>query len=196
MPRVNDATEQLLGTSYIFGGIGANLFVGDTGWHADLLIRILIYHPARAMTGSNWKGAEMCWRYRPEDYAAIHFHDDDIYDFNWETDFSLSLPANMTSRIYAVNLTCGKYQDSIRLLVCPPRNRRRPDICLLISTSTYVVYRNHARPDYGTELLGRTTEQNGMLTPGTQPNFRTTACLPIICMVTAAGFAMLPTNAH
>ncbi len=29
--------------------------------------------PARAMTGSNWRGEEMCWRHAPEQYGAIHF---------------------------------------------------------------------------------------------------------------------------
>ena len=34
--RVNDAAEQLLGSGYYFAGTGANLYVAETGWHADL----------------------------------------------------------------------------------------------------------------------------------------------------------------
>ena len=38
---------------------------------------VLVNMPTRAMTGSTWNGEEMCWRHAPEQYAAIHFHDDD-----------------------------------------------------------------------------------------------------------------------
>ena len=34
----------------------------------------LINFPARAMTGANWDGTEMCWRHLPHQYGAIHFH--------------------------------------------------------------------------------------------------------------------------
>ena len=39
--------------------------------------------PARAMTGWNWTGEEMNWTKAPEQYGAIHFHDDDLYDAEW-----------------------------------------------------------------------------------------------------------------
>jgi N,N-dimethylformamidase len=39
--------------------------------------------PTRAVTGSTWSGREMCWRHAPDEYAAIHFHDDDIVDCRW-----------------------------------------------------------------------------------------------------------------
>lgn len=47
----------------------------------------LVNLPARAMTGSNWTGREMCFRHAPEQYGAIHFHDDDLHDCGWQTDF-------------------------------------------------------------------------------------------------------------
>ena len=40
--------------------------------------------PARGMTGANWSGAELCWRHAQSEYGAIHFHKDDIYDFEWK----------------------------------------------------------------------------------------------------------------
>ena len=48
--------------------------------------------PARAMTGWNWTGEDMDWTQAPEQYGAIHFHDDDLYDAGWEPDFSLTVP--------------------------------------------------------------------------------------------------------
>jgi N,N-dimethylformamidase len=45
----------------------------------------LVNLPARAMTGSRWTGREMCFRHAPDEYAAIHFHEDDLYDCGWQT---------------------------------------------------------------------------------------------------------------
>jgi N,N-dimethylformamidase len=53
--------------------------------------------PARAVTGYNWTGEEPCWRHAPEQWGAIHFHDDDIYDAGWEVDFELAVPEGMRS---------------------------------------------------------------------------------------------------
>ena len=36
--------------------------------------------PTRAVCGSRWTGEETAWRHRPRHYAAIHFHEDDLYD--------------------------------------------------------------------------------------------------------------------
>ncbi|MCY4442931.1 MAG: N,N-dimethylformamidase large subunit, partial [Deltaproteobacteria bacterium] len=63
--------------------------------------------PARAMKGSRWTGEELCWRHAPEHYGAIHFHDDDLYDCGWETDFSFEVPEDFKSGVYAVRLRAG-----------------------------------------------------------------------------------------
>ena len=39
-----------------------------------------VHQPVRAMTGWNWDGSEDDWRLAPEQYGAIHFHDDDLDD--------------------------------------------------------------------------------------------------------------------
>ena len=111
----------------------------------------LINFPARAMTGSHWTGEEMCWQHKPQHYGAIHFHDDDIYDFDWDTDFSFTIPNDLPSGVYAARISCGEYQDSIPFFVCPPLGKRSADLCVLVSTFTYSVYGNHARPDFKPE---------------------------------------------
>ncbi|WP_282606015.1 N,N-dimethylformamidase beta subunit family domain-containing protein [Pelagibius sp. Alg239-R121] len=108
----------------------------------------LVNLPARAMTGSNWTSREICWRHAPAEYGAIHFHDDDIYDFGWETDFSFTIPESLKPGVYAARLTCGDHEDAIPFFVCPPKGRRQADLCVLVSTFTYSVYGNHARPDF------------------------------------------------
>ena len=104
--------------------------------------------PARGMTGSSWHAQEMCWRHAPEHYGAIHFHDDDIYDFGWQTDFSFTIPDDLPSGVYAARIRCGEHEDAMPFFVLPPKGERRADFCVLVSTFTYVIYGNHARPDF------------------------------------------------
>lgn len=115
----------------------------------------LVNMPARAMTGSKWTGEEMSWKHAPEQYGAIHFHEDDIYDFGWETDFTFTIPDDMNSGLYAARVRCGRHEDMMPFYVCPPRGGRRADLCVLASTFTYTVYGNHARPNFHPSWLDR-----------------------------------------
>ena len=116
----------------------------------------LINFPTRAMTGSMWDGSEMCWRHAPQHYGAIHFHEDDIYDFEWETDFSVAVPEGLRSGIYGIRLQQGEHNDTIPLFICPPKGKRTARLCILVSTFTYTVYGNHARGDYGDDWADKT----------------------------------------
>ena len=120
--------------------------IKDTGAHG--LDARLINYPARAMTGSKWDGSEMCWRHKPEHYAAIHFHEDDIYDFGWETDFTFTVPDDMPSGVYVMRIKSGNHEDAMPFWVCAPKGKPRAKLCVLIPTFTYTVYGNHARPDF------------------------------------------------
>lgn len=136
-----------------------SLNIGSTTAHASAGPDLeLINYPARAMTGSQWDGSEMNWRHKPEHYGAIHFHDDDIYDFNWETDFSYTIPDGMPSGIYVMRLESDMGADAIPFFVCAPKGKPRAKLCVLVSTFTYTIYGNHARPDYKPEWQDRIAE--------------------------------------
>ncbi|ETW94009.1 MAG: hypothetical protein ETSY1_36760, partial [Candidatus Entotheonella factor] len=115
----------------------------DTGPHG--LQGELVNLPARAMTGSNWTGEEMCWRHAPEQYGAIHFHEDDIYDCGWETDFSFTVPEGLKSGAYAMRLTCGALRETIPFFVRPKPGQPTSTACVLVPTFTYTVYSNYSR---------------------------------------------------
>lgn len=117
--------------------------IRDTGPHG--LHGRTVNMPTRAMKGSTWTGEEMCWRHAPEQYAAIHFHEDDLYDCGWETDFVLEVPADAKSGLYGARLRCGEAEDIIPFYVRPKTGTKQADICFLASTFTYQVYGNHAR---------------------------------------------------
>ena len=80
--------------------------------------------PTRAMNGSRWTGEETSWRHMPRHYAAIHFHEDDLYDCRWETDFIFDIPAGMASGVYGI-LHCGDIEVSYRSMCCRRRVPRR-----------------------------------------------------------------------
>ena len=105
----------------------------------------LVNQPTRAMVGARWSGAEMCWRNAPRDYAAIHFHDDDLDDCRWQPDFTWTVPADMRSGAYALHLTCRGGEDWLPLYVLPRREGPFAPIAFLASTFTYQAYANHAR---------------------------------------------------
>ena len=107
----------------------------------------LVSLPARAMTGSTWTGREMCFRHAAPEYGAIHFHEDDLYDCGWATDFTWEVPQGTRSGVYAVRLKAGDTEENIPFFVVPPKGKKTADICVLMSTFTYTVYHNHARPE-------------------------------------------------
>ena len=101
--------------------------------------------PCRGMVGATWTGRETCWRHAPEDYAAIHFHADDLNDCGWQTDFTFAAPAGLRSGCYMLHLECAAGEDWLPFYVLPPRHGPSAPIVFLASTFTYIAYANHAR---------------------------------------------------
>jgi N,N-dimethylformamidase len=101
--------------------------------------------PTRGVVGARWSGRETCWRHAPEDYAAIHFHDDDIDDCGWTSDLSLPIPEDMPSGAYALHLSCSGGEDRLPFYVLPRREGPHAPIAFLAATFTYQAYANHAR---------------------------------------------------
>ncbi|MBT8460797.1 MAG: N,N-dimethylformamidase large subunit, partial [Boseongicola sp.] len=112
------------------------------------------------VTSADWDGTEMNWQHKPDHYAAIHFHQDDIYDFGWDTDFTFTIADNMPSGIYIMHLECDGQHEAIPFFVCPPLGQRHADLCVLVSTFTYAIYGNHARPDYDPSWQERISDWN------------------------------------
>lgn len=119
--------------------------------------------PTRGMRGHNWTGREHCWRHAPEEYGAIHFHDDDLYDAGWAADFSLTIPETMRSGVYCARLTGRDDEDRIPFFVRPPAGKKTSDVVFLASTATYMAYANiqfhmnsiYSEPKEGIAVLSR-----------------------------------------
>jgi N,N-dimethylformamidase len=99
--------------------------------------------PTRAMTGWNWDGTEMNWNRKPEQYGAIHFHDDDLYDCGWATDFSIRVPTGLKSGIYCIQLVQDELEEFTPLFVRPPKGKPTSSLAFLVPTASYLAYANH-----------------------------------------------------
>ncbi len=102
----------------------------------------IINMPVRGMTGFNWTGDEIVYHHKPEEYGAIHFHDDDIDDARWEVDFEYTIPENLKSGIYAVRLRIGGLdsqdtEDYIPFVVRPPRSKTTEKLAFILPTNSY-----------------------------------------------------------
>lgn len=99
--------------------------------------------PTRAVTGHGWTGDVISWREAPGQYGAIHFHEDDLYDCRWQTDFAWEIPQGLKSGIYAARLRCGDSgEDYVPFFVLPPRGSVTAPVAFLASTATYLAYAN------------------------------------------------------
>jgi N,N-dimethylformamidase len=100
--------------------------------------------PMRAVVGARWSGEEHCWRYAPQDYAAIKFHEDDLGGCDWQTDFTLAVPLDLRSGAYAIHLSCSEGEDWLPFFVLPLRSGTQARVAFLAPTFTYQAYANFA----------------------------------------------------
>ena len=115
----------------------------------------LVNLPTRALRGAFWTGAELRWRDAPDQYAAIHFHADDLYDAGWDTDFSYALPADLPSGAYGVRMRAGTDEDVVPFFVLPPPGTATAKVALLFPTYTYQVYANYDRGNFDADYRAR-----------------------------------------
>ncbi|MDE0308106.1 MAG: hypothetical protein OXI87_24955 [Albidovulum sp.] len=122
----------------------------------------VINMPTRAVTGHNWDSSSLDWRSAPNQYGAIHFHADDIYDCGWETDFTWTVPADARSGYYAAALeTEAGDRDFIPFFVRPNPGERSADLAVIACTATYLAYANtHVKVDMvGSEVMSECVNQ-------------------------------------
>ncbi|MDI4232095.1 LamG domain-containing protein [Bradyrhizobium sp. Arg237L] len=134
---------------------GINTLVGkDKGPY--LFHATIVNCPTRAMTGYNWEGQVFDWKVAPEQYGAIHFHDDDIDDARWSTSFEWNVPKGTGSKFYAAKLTAKDgSEDYIPFWVVPRVGEETAKIAFMVPTISYMAYANEhlANNAGGAELL-------------------------------------------
>jgi N,N-dimethylformamidase len=98
--------------------------------------------PMRAVTGPAFSGQTTSYRFAADEYGAIFFHDDDLEDAGWDSDFAWQIPADFLSGVYAVHLQAGEAEDFIPFFVRPKRGATTAPIAVLLPTYTYLAYAN------------------------------------------------------
>ena len=107
----------------------------------------LVNLPTRAMKGASWTGEERDWKAAPHQYAAIHFHEDDLYDCGWETSFAWRIPGDLPIGIYAARLRSGTAgEDHIPFFVLPPKGEAKAPVAFLAASGPSSLTRRFARP--------------------------------------------------
>lgn len=117
-------------------------------------------HPARAVKGARWDGSVQRWLDAPDQYAAIHFHEDDLTDAGWAPDIEWRVPHDLPSGVYAVRLTTENSEDHAVFFVRPRATAgsaktpgggagssmaERKPVLFLAATGTYLAYANQRR---------------------------------------------------
>lgn len=128
--------------------------------------------PMRGATGHNWDGSETSWAHAPAQYGAIHFHDDDLADADWETTFQWTVPDDLPTAVYAAHVTVGESEDYLPIFVRPRTGRPTAKIALLIPTFSYLAYANEQllnnplllnKGDYPSQVQDRYIVENRLL---------------------------------
>jgi N,N-dimethylformamidase len=139
-PMPHERNAQVVGAWDFSRDIGTNLVsdVGPNGLHGHT-----VNLPSRACKGYNWSGTEQNWRHARQEYGAIHFHDDDLYDAGWDTDFEYTVPASLRSGVYAVRLQTEEDEWYVTFFVRPRAGATTAKLAFLVSTVTYMAYSNY-----------------------------------------------------
>lgn len=124
-----------------------------TGCDAELLNL-----PTRAVTGSRWDGTQFDFERSPAQYAAVHFHDDDVGAADWVVTVELDVPADLPSGVYAGRLTDSETEHYVVFFVRPAPGREER-VAFLVPTFSYRAYANdHCAFDvpFAQMLIGHT----------------------------------------
>jgi N,N-dimethylformamidase len=102
----------------------------------------LVNMPMRAVTGHLWNAEIYDYNRDPSQYAAIHFHDDDLEDAGWETDFAWRAPTGVRSGYYAARLRHAANEDHVPFFVSVRGGRSKARAVVIAPTLTYLAYAN------------------------------------------------------
>lgn len=108
----------------------------------------------RAVTSHSWTGEHLDYRHAPKQYAAVHFHDNDLVDAEWEIDISWKIPDDLPSGIYALKLEAEGSVDFIPFFVRPLQGTVSAPVLFLAPTNTYLAYGNERLFKFAKDYLG------------------------------------------
>ncbi|MBA0050082.1 N,N-dimethylformamidase [Streptomyces sp. AJS327] len=110
---------------------------------------VLRQAPQRAVTSSRWDGRATDFAVAPEQYAAVHFHEDDLEDAAWATSLTWDVPPDTPPGAYALRLRIAgadgagaEEVDYIPFFVRRPVGSAPAPVLFLVPSFTYQAYAN------------------------------------------------------
>lgn len=118
--------------------------------------------PTSGVTGPNWRGRSSTYVEARDEYSAIHFHDDDLEDADWEVGIELDLAPDLRPGIYAARLVTADCEDLVPFYVTSP-GVADAEAVLLLPTLTYLAYANEheilSNPPSYTAFTGKRSDE-------------------------------------
>ena len=98
--------------------------------------------PNRAVRGRFWDGSTIRWKDAPNQYDAITFYADELYDAEWKPAFSYTIPKTLKSGVYAARLIKDGFTEYITFFVAAPKGRPEAKLAFWASDFNYLAYAN------------------------------------------------------
>ncbi|MEM7542619.1 MAG: N,N-dimethylformamidase beta subunit family domain-containing protein [Pseudomonadota bacterium] len=103
--------------------------------------------PVRGVPGFNWSSDYMSFKHGPQEYGAIHFHDESVDDARWDSEIEWTIPQGVRSGVYALRMringeATAETEDYIPFFVRPPIGGSGAKIAVIMSTYSYMAYAN------------------------------------------------------
>lgn len=95
----------------------------------------------RAVTSHSWTGLSDSFVETPDQYAAVHFHEDDMFESNWNYTFEFTLPDELDSGVYVVRFAAEGAEDRYPFFVRAAEGTES-EVLFLLPTNTYLAYAN------------------------------------------------------
>lgn len=157
----SDAAERLPTLNARYGRISLTTKSGLAGWRFPQTLTLgplaseigiegvpleIMNLPTFCVRSRRWDGSSFDPRYVPDQYDAIHCHDDDMHRFDWPAIARIAIPSDAASGIYACEMIFEGGCEQIVFFVSAPCPRS--PFLFVVPTATYLAYANEALPEH------------------------------------------------
>lgn len=99
--------------------------------------------PSRGVPGPWWQHGVTNYAAAPKEFAAIHFHEDDLDDAGWKSTIEWSVPDDMPSGVYGIRLRDDAGgEDCIPFFIRASINAAKSNVVFLAPVFSYLAYAN------------------------------------------------------
>jgi N,N-dimethylformamidase len=107
--------------------------------------RIKVHNlPTFSVTSARWNGTALDPATDPSHYDAVHLHDDDTDNYDWDATHEVQIPENAPSGVYAFEVATQFGTERMPFFVRPSQPSAR--LLFLAPTNTYLAYADEYLP--------------------------------------------------